>query len=234
MAGTLFLIPNVIDEQALEASIPTYVQQLTLNLTHFIVENEKVSRRFLKKINRLKNIDDCHFYNMGKHSDPIKFPSYIKYLEEGYDIGLISDAGCPAIADPGYEIVRLAHKKNINVVPLVGPSSILLALMASGMNGQSFAFHGYLPHDKTERDKKIRAMEKAILSDGSTQIFMDTPFRNNKLIEEIIKKCNRDLRLSVGAELTGSNQKILCKTISEWRNIKFDFHKVPAMLCLGR
>jgi len=234
MAGILYLIPNVIDENALDATIPSYVQKTATSLTHFIAENEKVCRRYLKKIDREIDINQCQFYDMGKHADTSLFPSYIKVLEDGHDMGLISDAGCPAIADPGFELVKLAHKKNIKVIPLTGPSSILLALISSGMNGQAFSFHGYLPHDKGDRERKIKAMEKSVIQEGYTQIFMDTPFRNNKLIEEVIRTCNKDLRLSVSSELTGPNEKVLCYTIAEWKKIKYDYKKVPVMICLGK
>jgi len=234
MSGILYLIPNLLSEDGLHTSIPKEVQSLALSLNHFVAENEKVCRRYLKKMDREKDIDKCFFYNMGKHADQGLFPSMIKILEDGTDMGMISDAGCPAIADPGNELVKLAHQKNIKVVPLTGPSSILLALMASGMNGQSFSFHGYLSHDKGERERQIRTMDRKALQNGSTQIFMDTPFRNNKLIEEIIRSCSTDLRLCVASELTGSKENVKCLSIAQWKKVKYDYHKIPVMLCLGK
>lgn len=201
--GTLFLVPSLIAEDTANSVIPQEIINLISSLDEFIVENERTARRFLKTINYTKSLDSLILHTLNKHTEYSEIPSYINSLLNGKDIGLLSEAGCPCIADPGSEIVKLAHQHRINVKPLVGPSSILLALIASGFNGQNFGFNGYLPIDKSARSKKIKELESKAIKEDQTQIFMETPFRNMSLLNDILNFCKPSTLLCIAADITG-------------------------------
>jgi 16S rRNA (cytidine1402-2'-O)-methyltransferase len=196
------------------------------------VEDLRSARRFLKKVDRDINIDELTFYAMGKHASPEAFASYLHPLEQGMPVGVISEAGCPAIADPGADVVAIAQQKSYKVVPLVGPSSILLALMASGFNGQSFAFLGYLPVQQTDRMKALKKMENRIYSEHQTQIFIETPYRNMKMLDEIINTCRPDTKLCVAVDITLDSEFIQTKSLKDWKKQLPDLNKRPCIFIL--
>lgn len=213
-------------------TIPAYVTETIQPLNHFIVEQAKTARRFLRRMGYKGDFDQGFMYLMGKHSEAREIDDALKLCAEGTDIGLLSEAGMPCIADPGSKIVAWAHRIGIRVVPMVGPNSILLALTASGFNGQSFAFHGYLPIDKKDRIKRIRQLEAAAGS-GQTQVFMETPFRNPSMMEALLQILNPSTRLCVAADLTMESEEIISQTIAEWQKTDFDFHKRPAIFLIA-
>jgi 16S rRNA (cytidine1402-2'-O)-methyltransferase len=215
--GTLFLIPSVIAENSADYTIPQNVLKCIFELDEFIVENERTARRFLKSISYEKSLDSLILHTLNKHTEYSEIPSFINSLLNGKNIGLLSEAGCPCIADPGSEIVKLAHQHGINVKPLVGPSSILLALIASGFNGQNFAFNGYLPIDRNARVKKIKELESKANREDQTQIFMETPFRNMQLLNDILNCCKPSTLLCIAADITGSTEFLQTKSITEWK-----------------
>lgn len=231
--GTIYLIPNSLGNRELSVVLPPLIGEVINQLDHFIVENEKNARRFLKAAGIEKPISELHFFPMGKHSDPTEFPSFVKIGESGTSMGVISDAGCPGVADPGAEIVALAHRAGIRVVPLTGPSSILLALMASGFSGQGFTFHGYLPIDKKERVRFLKSLEVEVKKSGQTQIFMDTPFRNEQVFEDLIKNGHPETRLCIAADITLPAEYIKTMTIKDWQKQKPKLHKRPCMFLVG-
>ncbi|MFW5793220.1 MAG: SAM-dependent methyltransferase [Bacteroidota bacterium] len=231
--GILYLIPVNIGGPINE-SLPTGVLQTANSLDEFIVENERTARRFLISAGYSKNIDDIKFHILNKHTSANEIPSFLNSLKEGKNVGILSEAGCPCIADPGQIIVDYAQKDNIKIKPLIGPNSMILALMASGMNGQSYTFTGYLPIDKTAREKAIREMENTALRNGQTQIFMETPFRNNKLIEDILRVCKPHTKLCIAADVTMETEFIVTKTISEWKKNRPDINKRPAVFLINK
>lgn len=233
MSGTLYLIPNLISENEVSSAIPSDVQTIATGLKHLVVENVKVSRRYLKKIDRSVDIDSITFYSMGKHAEDRNLTEAITALRSGEDVGVISDAGCPGIADPGSEMVAMAQKEGIRIRPMVGPSSILLTLIASGLNGQEFSFHGYLPKDRSDRKKKLNTIIQSIRKDASSHLFMDTPFRNMNLLEDLLTTCPAELRLCIAKDISGDKEQIKTKRIEEWKKIKVDLNKVPVMFALG-
>jgi len=233
MSAKIYLIPNLLSETDTEQVIPEHVRQLATGLLHFVVENEKVSRRFLKKLDRSIDIDKLSFYDMGKHSDTRTIADAISAAKAGHNIGVISDAGCPGVADPGSEFISMAHQAGLEVVPLVGPSSILLTLMASGLNGQRFTFHGYLPKERSDRTKYIKTMTQSISRDHSTHLFMDTPFRNMNLLEDVLSVCPNELRLCIARDITGPQELIQTRSIEAWKKQKINLHKIPALFALG-
>lgn len=233
--GKLYLIPNTLGSEGIEM-IPEYVQELVKTLDVYIVENVRNARRYLVKLGIKKAgkvIDDLTFHLIDKHAKPHTFGTYLEAAEKGQNIGLLSEAGCPAIADPGARIVTLAQKKRIEVVPMVGPSSILLALMASGLNGQNFAFCGYLPIQRQERIKRLELLESRAWQEQQTQIFMEAPYRNNALLASILQACGNDTLLSIATNLTLPNQKIETKPMTSWRRRSPDLHKQPTIFLIG-
>lgn len=216
MQPALFLIPVTLGETSVEQVLPSYNKDIILQTRHFIVENIRSARRFLKKVDSNINIDELTFYELNKHTHPEQIESYLHPLANGFHVGIISEAGCPAVADPGSDIVAIAQKKNYKVIPLVGPSSILLSLMASGFNGQSFAFQGYLPVDNAERVKKIKQLENYIHRDHQTQIFIETPYRNQKLVEDIVKHCIPSTKLCIAMNITCENEYIKTLPVKQW------------------
>lgn len=233
MKAALYLIPVMLSEEPLEKVLPAYNFAIVKEIKHFIVENERSARRFLKKCDKSINIDELTFYTLDEHTHREDIINHLDPLISGQAMGVISEAGCPAIADPGADVVAMAQEKGIKVIPLVGPSSILMALMASGFNGQSFAFQGYLPIDTSKKVKKFHEMERNILS-GQTQIFIETPYRNNRLLEEICKTVRKDLKLCVALDITGQSEFIVTKTIYDWTRSKTILEKKPAIFLLYR
>jgi len=232
--GNIYLIPNVLAENTLGKVFPMFNKEIISHLNYFIVEDLRNARRFLKKIDRNINIDNIHFELIDKHAKIISTEELLKPVLEGKNCGVLSEAGSPCIADPGSIIVSAAHKKNINIIPLIGPNSILLALDASGFNGQSFAFHGYLPINSKERNERIRELEKLATHTGQTQIFMETPYRNNHLIDGILSVCHKDTLLCIAANITSEKEFIKTKTVSKWQSGKPDLHKIPSIFLLGK
>jgi len=230
MPGILFLIPNTLGENAPDEVIPQKVIETAKRLRHFIVEDVRTVRRYLRRIDRTFPIDDSQFFELNQHTDRSKIEPYLKPLLEDNDMGIISEAGCPAVADPGADIVALAHRKGIRVVPLVGPSSILLAQMASGFNGQSFAFVGYLPIEAAERQKRLRKLEHRAKEENQTQLFIETPYRNMKLFDELTATLKGDTRLCIACDITLESEYIETRTIGEWKQKKpQDLNKRPTI-----
>jgi 16S rRNA (cytidine1402-2'-O)-methyltransferase len=232
--GTLFLIPVPLAEQASSRSFTPFLIETINQIKEYIVENGKTARKFLKEAGLKTPQNELIIHDYGKHKRNDSLKEFFTGLESGHDVGLMSEAGCPGIADPGAEIVAEAHSRNIKVVPLVGPSSILLALMASGFNGQSFVFHGYLPIDKADRGRKIKELENQALKLNQTQLFIETPFRNNSLLEDILKNCGAKTRLCIACDLTATSEYIQTKKIQDWKTAVPDLHKRPTIFLLFR
>ena len=230
MPGILYLIPNTLGENDPNDVLPQKVMETAKAIRHFIVEDVRTARRFLRKIDRTFPIDDSVFFELNQHTDRCKIDPYIKPLLEGKDMGVISEAGCPAVADPGADIVALAHRKGVRVVPLVGPSSILLAQMASGFNGQSFAFVGYLPIENGERQRRLRKLEHRAKEENQTQLFIETPYRNTKLFEELLATLKGDTKICIACDITLDSEYIETRTVSEWKQKKpQDLNKRPTI-----
>lgn len=233
ISPALYLIPVTLGNTSLERVLPTYNTQVILQIRHFIVEEIRTARRFLKQVDRNINIDNLTFYEMGKHADAATFSRYLAPLRHGEPVGVISEAGCPAVADPGADIVAIAQREGLPVVPLVGPSSILLAVMASGFNGQSFAFHGYLPIDASARHKRIKQLETRAQSEDQTQLFIETPYRNAKLFADFCAVCQPNTRLCIAAGLTTEHEYIHTRRIKEWKQCGLpDLGKIPAIFLI--
>jgi len=232
--GTLFLIPVPLAEDAAAKTFTPYLVDTINHIKEYIVENEKTARRFLKEAGLKIPQSELTIHDYGKHSRNNSLKPFFTGLQAGKDVGLMSEAGCPGIADPGADIVAEAHRRGIKVVPLVGPSSILLALMASGFNGQGFAFQGYLPIDKVDRSRKIKELENLSDKLNQTQIFIETPFRNNPLLEEILKTGNPKTKLCIACNLTAADELVQTKTIAEWQTQVPDLHKKPTIFLISR
>jgi 16S rRNA (cytidine1402-2'-O)-methyltransferase len=235
--GTLYLIPVPLGDDNIAAllskSLPPDVVAIAQNLEHFIVENEKSARQFLSAIKTTKPIRELQLEVLNEHTDDKTLPNLLKPLLAGHDVGLMSEAGCPAVADPGAKLVALTHQKGIRTVPLTGPSAILLALMASGLNGQSFAFLGYLPVDKAARATKLKEIEKRSQTILETQIFIETPYRNQQMLEAILSTCNANTRLCIACHVSLQDEMIVTKRISEWKqNTLPDLNKKPTVFLL--
>ena len=229
MAATVYLIPSLLHEEGMR-SIPSYITDIVKQCTVLFVENERTTRRFLKKLDKEIVIDNYEWFTM-TNEDP-NTESFRKKIKEEKTIGIISEAGCPGIADPGQQLVAIAQELNIEIKPLVGPNSILLALMASGMNGQQFRFAGYLPIKNPERNNAIKELESESAKKNCTQIFIETPYRNNQLMEALLLICQPLTKVCIAADLTGPTEFIKTKTVGEWRKSKPDFHKRPAIFLL--
>ncbi|MEZ5046752.1 MAG: SAM-dependent methyltransferase [Chitinophagaceae bacterium] len=228
--GKLHLIPNILSEDGLQ-SIPFYIHELVKNISIFYVEEIKSARRFLKKIDSAIQIDDLTFYILNEHqsNDLQQFANHIKTN----DIGYISEAGCPCVADPGQQLVEIAHQLQVDVVPHVGPNAILLTLMASGFNGQQFIFHGYLPNKQPFLNEKIKSLELHSRMQQFTELFIETPYRNKQLIAELLSLCHSQTKLCIACNLTAKDEWIKTKTIAEWKKVSFDFlHKKPCVFAL--
>lgn len=228
----LYLIPVPLSEVAVENVLPAVNTAIVREIKHFIVENVRSARRFLKKCDRSIDIDSLTFYTLNGHTRAEEMASYLEPLKAGNPMGVISEAGCPAIADPGADVVAIAQRLKLRVVPLVGPSSIVMSLMGSGFNGQSFAFQGYLPIDAGERARKFKDMEHNIRVNHQTQIFIETPYRNNKLIAEMTKTLPKSLKLCVASDISGDRESIVTQGIAEWGKAKYDYDKIPTIFLL--
>lgn len=232
MKPALYLIPVTLSDVPLSQVLPAANIEVVRGINHFIVENIRSARRFLKRCDHDIDIDQLTFYELNRHTDPKDIASYLAPLEAGQPMGIISEAGCPAIADPGADVVAIAQRRGLTVIPLVGPSSILMSLMASGFNGQSFAFVGYLPIDAQARTRRLKDLEQRIMRDDQTQIFIETPYRNNTLLADLVKHLPGNLRLCVASDITGENERIITRTISQWAVQKPDFGKIPTIFLL--
>ena len=228
----LYLIPVTLGDTPIERVLPDYNQSVILQIKHFIVEDLRTARRFLKKVDRSIEINDLTFYVLNKRTPKNKLYDFLAPLQKGEAVGLMSEAGCPAVADPGSDMVALAHQRDIKVIPLVGPSSILLSLMASGFNGQSFTFHGYLPIQGDQRTQKIKELERRIYSDTETQLFIETPYRNQQMVDDLLKSCKPQTKLCVAANITCENEFILTKSIQEWKKNPPQMAKIPCIFLL--
>jgi 16S rRNA (cytidine1402-2'-O)-methyltransferase len=231
--GTLYMIPVTLGETAVNKVIPEINNELINEIDIYIVENIKTARRFLKKAGIIKPIDELTFFELNKRTQVTNLPTFLKPISEGKNIGVLSEAGCPGVADPGADIVALAQQLKIKVVPLVGPSSILLALMASGFNGQSFCFNGYLPKDQKDRTRKIKDLEKLAKVKQQTQLFIETPFRNTHVLEDIIKNCFSTTKLCIAIDITLQTEQIYTKTVEEWKTTKINLQKRPCIFLIG-
>ena len=231
--GKLYLIPTILGEGTQEATLPSTILKAIKEIDVFIVENLRTARRHIRKLDREKNIDATTFYSYGKYDTLNLEQDFLPHILSGQNIGLLSEAGLPCVADPGSKIVAYAHDFQIDVVPFVGPSSILLALMASGLNGQNFAFTVYLPIDKSERTKIIKQLEELVKKTGQTQIFMETPYRNNQLIETLLKTCSNNTKLCTASDITLPTENIKTKTIAEWKQTKINLDKKPTIFLIG-
>jgi 16S rRNA (cytidine1402-2'-O)-methyltransferase len=230
--GTLFLIPVPLAENAMQKSFTPFLTETINVIKTYIVENEKTARKFLKEAGIKTSQSELLIHDYGKHKRGNSLVPYFTQLMSGIDVGLMSEAGCPGIADPGAEIVAEAHKRGIKVVPLVGPNSMILALMASGLSGQSFAFHGYLPIDKVERAKRIKELENLSVKHKQTQLFMETPFRNNHLLDDVLKNCQSSTQLCIASNINGENEFIKTLSVGMWKSERIDLHKKPTVFLL--
>lgn len=232
--GKLYLIPTTLGDNVPDEVLPYTVKRVIENTQDFIVENEKAARRFIKSYIPEKKQSELRLHLLNKHTKVEEHNEMLAACFDGKPVGLLSDAGCPGIADPGAAIVAIAHRKNIQVVPLVGPSSILLALMASGMNGQSFTFNGYLPIDKSERKNTIKALERISMEKNQSQLFIETPYRNNKLVEDLCTQLHPSTMLCIACDITLPTEYIKTLTIQKWKKEKVDLHNRPAIFIIHR
>ena len=227
--GKLYLIPNIIADNTQDAVITSQVKSVLPGITHFLAEDVRTARRFLSSLKIYDSIEPLHFEVLDKDTDPTVVRSLVSPIFEGHDMGIISESGCPGIADPGALAVRFAHENNIQVIPLVGPSSILLALMASGLNGQHFAFHGYLPIESREAEQAVRSLEKDSRARNQTQVFIETPYRSNALFQLLLKTLNGDTLLCIAENVTGNNESIKTAPIKKWRSANKVLPKEPSV-----
>jgi len=234
MMGNLYLIPTTLGESETARVIPSDVAAIVKEIKYFIVENIRTTRRYLRKLDPQLNIDELVFFELNQHTESHLMEEFLKPVIEGFDVGIISEAGCPGVADPGAEVVKLAHLKHICVIPLVGPSSILLSLMASGMNGQNFAFIGYIPVKPIERVKAIRDIEKRSAMEKQTQIFIETPYRNTALMNDLITTLSDQTRLCVASDITLATEYIKTQTIAQWKNSIPDLNKRPTIFLIQK
>lgn len=232
--GKLYLIPVPIAEVDHRTCLPEYNRELLPTIHHYIVENIRSARRFLKVADRSIDIDSITFYELNKHTPEGAIEEYLRPAQAGESVGVISEAGCPAVADPGADVVALAQRLGIEVVPLVGPSSILMALMGSGFNGQGFAFVGYLPIEDARRVQTLKELEHRVRTKGETQIFIETPYRNVQLVEQLIRHCSPDVKLCIASGLTSERALLRTRKLSAWRGNIPSIHKVPTIFLLGR
>ena len=232
--GTLFLIPSTLGETDPDKVLPAYNLQLMKQLDVFIVEELRTARRFLRKCGYAKDFDQVVFHLLNEHTPEHELLSFLEQVKAGSDTGLLSEAGCPAVADPGSAVVKLAQQMNIRVVPLSGPSSIILSLMASGFNGQQFTFHGYLPVKEHDRVRKIKELEKDLFKTGQTHIFIEAPHRNRHMIESILSSCSNEVMLCIASNLSLADESVRSASVAEWKKINPDPGKKPTVFLLSR
>lgn len=230
----LYLIPTTLGDTTIERVLPPDLTSIISSISVFIVENVRTARRFLKKVNPAIVIDDLTFFELNQHTDKKDISRFLEPIQSGLDIGVISEAGCPAVADPGADVVKIAHIRNIQVVPLVGPSSILMALMASGMSGQNFAFNGYLPIKNPEKAQQIKLLEKRMQTEGQTQIFIEAPYRNAQLLADLLQNCDLQTMLCIAVDITLDTEFIRSKPVSFWKTNLPDIQKRPAIFMIGK
>ncbi len=232
--GKLYLIPTTLgDNEPLEV-LPISVKKVIEHIDYYIVENEKSARKFIKKISPRKSQPSLHLYSLDKYTDVLETQYYLDVCAKGINVGLLSEAGVPAVADPGALIVQMAHEKGVSVVPLVGPSSIIMAMMASGLNGQNFAFNGYLPIEKSERKKSIKQLEKWSFDKNQSQIFIETPYRNEKLLIDLLQTLSDNTQLCIAADITLPTEYIKTMTVAKWKKTKENLHKRPAIFIIHK
>ena len=233
MSPALYLIPCTLGDTPVDKVLPSYNKEVIGAIRHFIVEEVRTARRFLRRTDREFPIDECTFFEMGKHADEARFASYLRPIAEGFPVGVISEAGCPAVADPGADVVAIAQRRGIPVVPLVGPNSMIMAVMASGLNGQSFAFNGYLPIDEAERARRLQVLEARARHERQTQLFIETPYRNRRLFDTLLHTLSSKTRLCVAAGITTADEWIRTRTVAEWRREGLpDLGKIPAIFLM--
>lgn len=233
MSPALYLIPCTLGDTPVDKVLPSYNKEVIGAIRHFIVEEVRTARRFLRRTDREFPIDECTFFEMGKHADEARFASYLRPIAEGFPVGVISEAGCPAVADPGADVVAMAQRRGIPVVPLVGPNSMIMAVMASGLNGQSFAFNGYLPIDEAERARRLQVLEARARHERQTQLFIETPYRNRRLFDTLLRTLSSKTRLCVAAGITTADEWIRTRTVAEWRREGLpDLGKIPAIFLM--
>ena len=232
MIPALYLIPNLLGDTPVEQVLPPYNHEIIMGIRHFIVEDVRTARRFLKLVDRSIDIDQLTFYTLNKHTNPDEVASMLHPLEEGSPMGVISEAGCPAVADPGADVVAIAQRKGLQVIPLVGPSSIILAVMGSGFNGQSFAFNGYLPIEPDDRIKVLKKLEQRAYTENQTQLFIETPYRNAKMMADILKACRPQTHLCIAAGLTTKEEYIKTRTVKEWTGHLPQLEKIPCIFLI--
>ena len=231
----LYLIPTQLSDVALERVLPAHNIEVVRGIRYFVVESLRSARRFLKKCDRDIDIDSLTFNELNEHTDlkdTAALEGLLAPIARGEAVGIISDAGCPAVADPGADLVAIAQRRGYKVFPLVGPSSILMSLMASGFNGQRFAFEGYLPVDAQARQARLKEMMRRIEREQQTQIFIEAPYRNNQLIADLAQRLPGSLRLCVASDITGESQSIITRTLAEWKQSRYDYHKIPTIFLL--
>lgn len=232
METALYLLPVTLGETPIERVLPSYNKEIILNIKYFIVEDVRSARRFLKKVDASVDINSLTFYELNKHTLPEAISDYLRPLADGHSMGVISEAGCPAVADPGADVVAIAQRKRLKVVPLVGPSSIILSVMGAGFNGQNFAFNGYLPIDPAERARRLKELENRVYQENQTQLFIETPYRNQKLVEEILHVCRPQTRLCIAANITCEGEYIQTRTVKEWKGHLPDLNKIPCIFLI--
>lgn len=228
----LYLFPVPLSDNPVTEVLPAHNIELIKTVKYFIVENLRSARRFLKQCDRSIDIDSLTFFTLNEHTDTSELTPMLAPMEAGNDVGIISEAGCPAVADPGADIVAIAQQRGYTVVPLVGPSSILMGVMASGFNGQSFAFNGYLPIDQGARTARLKELERRIIREHQTQIFIETPYRNNRLIAELCRSLPGNMRLCVASDITGARQSIVTLPLSKWAKREYNYDKTPTIFLL--
>ncbi len=229
----LYLVPSLLSDSNWQLVLPAAVVPILTETKYFIVENVRTARRFMKLIDKNIDIDTLTFFELNKHTGQHEIENFLKHAEENNNMAVLTEAGCPGVADPGAEVVRLAHKKKIKVVPVSGPSSIILALMASGLNGQNFTFNGYLPVKKDKLKKTISILEEKAVRKKQTQIFIETPYRNNLLLSSLLEECSANTLLCIAVNLTGNDEFISTKTIQQWKKNIPDIDKKPAIFLIG-
>lgn len=228
----MYLLPVTLGDTAVERVLPPYNREVILQIRYFIVEDVRSARRFLKKVDASIDIDKLTFFELNKHTQPEVISGYLQPLVEGHSMGVVSEAGCPAVADPGADVVAIAQRKQLKVVPLVGPSSIILSVMGAGFNGQNFAFNGYLPIDPSERARRIKELENRVYLEDQTQLFIETPYRNRKLLEEILHVCRPQTRLCIAANITCEGEYIRTRTVKEWKGRLPELNKIPCIFLI--
>ena len=232
MEVALYLLPVTLGDTPIEKVLPAYNREIISGIKYFIVEDVRSARRFPKKVDSAICIDELTFYTLNKHTSPEDISGYLKPLLEGHSMGVISEAGCPAVADPGADVVAIAQRRNLKVVPLVGPSSIILSVMGSGFNGQSFAFHGYLPIDPADRTKRLKELETRVYAENQTQLFIETPYRNQKMLEEILKTCRPQTKLCIAANITCEGEYIKTRSVKDWKGHLPELNKIPCIFLI--